>query len=196
MGSETGRCHRTLKLHRHAVDIGNCIYYNCCSVAQSCLTLCDPMDFSLPGFPVLHHLLEIAKTHVHWLSDVIQSSLPLLSPSRAFNFSGIRVFSNESTFHIRWPKYWASALASVLPMNIQDWFPLGLTGLISLKPKGHSRVLPQYHSSKASILQHSAFFMVLLYIHTWLQEKNIALTRWTFVSKVISLLFNTLSRFV
>ena len=65
MGSETGRCHRTLKLHRHAVDIGNCIYYNCCSVAQSCLTLCDPMDFSLPGFPVLHHLLEIAKTHVH-----------------------------------------------------------------------------------------------------------------------------------
>ena len=155
------------------------------------------MDCSTPGFPVHHQPLEFAQTHVHWVHDAIQLPHPLPFPSPpAFKFPSIRVFSNKSVLCFRWPKYWASALASVLPMNIQDWFPLGLTGLISLKPKGHSRVLPQYHSSKASILQHSAFFMVLLYIHTWLQEKNIALTRWTFVSKVISLLFNTLSRFV
>ena len=92
MGSETGRCHRILKLRGHAVDTGNCIYYNCCSVAQSCLTLCDPMDFSLPGFPVLHHLLEIAQTHVHWvrrLHPTISSSvIPFSSCLQSFPASG------------------------------------------------------------------------------------------------------------
>ena len=79
----------------------------CCSVAQSCLTLCDPMDCSMPGFPVLHHLLDRAQTHVHWVSDAIHLILCcrlLLPPSI---FPSIRVFSNESALHIRWPKYWS-----------------------------------------------------------------------------------------
>ena len=107
MGSGIGRCHRTLKLHGHAVDIDNCIFYHCCSVAQSCLTLCDPMDCSLPSFPVLHHLLGIAQSHVHWVSDAIEPSRPLLSPSPlAFSlFQHQGFFSDESALHIRWPKY-------------------------------------------------------------------------------------------
>ena len=89
----------------------------------------------------------------------------------------------------------ASALASVLPINIQGWFPLGLTGLISLQPKGFSTVL-QHHISKALILWHSAFFMVQL-SHPYLTTgKTITLTIWTFVGKMVSLLFNMLSRFV
>ena len=89
----------------------------------------------------------------------------------------------------------ALAWASVLPMNIQDWFPLGLTGLISLQSKGHSKSHLQHHNSKASILQHSAFFMIQ-FSHLYMTTgKTIALTIWIFVSKVTSLLFNTLSRF-
>ena len=102
-------------------------YLICCrSVAQLCLALCSPMDCSTPGFPVLHHLLELAQTHVHWVSDAIQPSHPLSSPSPpASIFSSIRVFSNESVLPIRWPSTGISASASVFPMNIQDWFPLG-----------------------------------------------------------------------
>ena len=77
-------------------------------------------------------------------------------------FPSMRIFSNESALHIRWSKYWASASASVLPMNIQDWFPLGWTGWIALQSKGLSSLL-QHHSSKTSILSHSAFFMVQLW---------------------------------
>ena len=98
------------------------------SVTQSCPTLCDPMDYSTLGFPVHHQLLELTQTHVHWVGDAIQPSHPLLLPSI---FPSIRVSSNESVLCIRWPSIGASALASVLPMNVQDWFPLGLTGLIS-----------------------------------------------------------------
>ena len=72
----------------------------CCSVAKLCPTLCDPMDCSTPGFPVLHHLLEIAQTHVHWVSDAIQTSHPLSSSSPYSNFPSIRVFSNESAICI------------------------------------------------------------------------------------------------
>ena len=90
----------------------------------------------------------------------------------------------------------ASASASVLPMNIQDWFPLGWTGWISLQSKGLSRVFSNHHNSKASILQCSAFFIAQL-LHPYMNTgKNKALTRWTFVSKVTSLLFNTVSRLV
>ena len=88
------------------------LYYSqchCCSVAQSCLTVCDPMDCSTPGFPVHHQLPEFTQTHVHRVGDAIQPphhlSCLLLSPSI---FPSIRVFSNESVFHIRWPKYWSS----------------------------------------------------------------------------------------
>ena len=102
------------------------------SVAQSCPTLCNPMDYSTPGFPVLHYLPELAQTHVHWLNQwchpTFSSCHPLLLlPSI---FPSIRVFSNESVLCIRWPKYWSFSI--IPPMNIQGWFPLGWTGLISL----------------------------------------------------------------
>ena len=89
-----------------------------------------------------------------------------------------------------------SASASVLPMNIQGWFPIGLTSWISLQSKGLSRIFSQHHSSKASILQCSAFFIVQLSYPYVATGKTIALTRWTFVGKVMSLLFNMLSRLV
>ena len=111
-------------------------------------------------------------------------------------FPSIRVFSSESALHIRWPKYWSFSFSSVLPMNIQDWFPLGLTVLISLQSKGLSRVF-----SSTTIQKHRFFSAQLSlwsnsHIHTRLLEKTIALTRWTFVGKVMSLLFNVLSRLV
>ena len=109
-------------------------------------------------------------------------------------FPSIRVFSSESVLRIRWPSIGVSTSASVLPMNIQDWFPLGLTGWISLQSKGLSRVFSNCNS-KASILQRSAFFMVQL-SHPHTTGKTIALTRWTFAGKVMSLLFNMLSRLV
>ena len=113
------------------------------SVTQSHPTLCDPMDSSMPGFPgMFHHQLpEVVQTHALWVSDAIQPShhlsCPLLLPSI---FSSIRVFSNES-FTLYGQSIRASASVSVLPMNIQDWFPLWLTGLISLQSKGLSRVI-------------------------------------------------------
>ena len=109
-------------------------------------------------------------------------------------FPNIRAISHESALCIRWPNYWSSAPA--LPMNIQGLFPLGWTGWISLQSKGLSKSLLQHHSSKASILQHSAFFMVQLSQPYMTTRKTIALTRQTFVSKVMSLLLSTLSRFV
>ena len=110
------------------------------SVIQSCSTLCNPMNCSLPGFPVLHHLPEFTQTCVHQVDDVVKSSHPLSSPSPAFNLSqhqGLfqRVNSASAGQNIR-----ASASSSVLPVHIQDSFPLGLTGLISLLSKGLSRV--------------------------------------------------------
>ena len=105
------------------------------SVAQSCPTLCDPMNYSMPGLPVRHQFPEFTQTHVHPVSDAIQpshplSSLLLLPPIP----SSIRVFSNESTLRMRWPKYWS------FPKNTQDWSPLEWTGWISLQYKGLSRV--------------------------------------------------------
>ena len=103
-------------------------------VAQSCPTLCDPMDCSTPGFPVFHCLLELAQTHVHWVSDAIQSSCPLLSPSLLpIVFPSIRIFCSESLLCIMWPKYWRFSF-HISP--IQGWFLLRSTGLISLLSKG------------------------------------------------------------
>ena len=123
------------------------------SVALLCLTLCDPMNCSMPGFPVRHQPMELTQTHVHWVGDAIQHFIlcrPLLLLLSIF--PSIRVFSNESVLRIRWPKYGASASALVLPMNIQDWFLLGLTGLISLQPKGLSRVF-----SNTTVQKHQFF---------------------------------------
>ena len=127
------------------------------SVTQSCPTLCVPMDCSMPGLPDhhQHHLqhLEFTQTHVHWVDDAIQPSHPLSSLLLLpLIFPRIRVFSNESTLLIRWPKYWVSASASVLPMNTQDWSPLGWTGWISLQSKGLSRVF-----SNTTVQKHQVF---------------------------------------
>ena len=150
---------------------------NYCSVPKSCPTLCDPMNCSSPGFPVLHYHPEFVQTHVHWVSNAIQPPHPLSSPSPlALNLS-----QHQSLFQQVFSK--ASASASVLPMNIQGWLPLGLTGFDLPAVQGIFKSLLQHHSSKASILHCSAFFMVQLshpFITIW---KTLALTIWTFVSK-------------
>jgi len=172
----------------------------CCSVTQSCLTLCSPMDCSTPGYPVLHYLLELAETHVLWVSDailvewhLILSCPHLLLPSA---FSQHPIFSSESILRIRWPKYWNFSFG-ISPSNEysglisfrMDWLDL-------LAVQGTLKSLLQHHSSKASILRCSAFFMVQLSDPYTTARKAIALTIQTFVRKVTSLLFNMLSRFV
>ena len=150
----------------------------------------------VPGLPVHHQLLEFTQTHVHRVDDAIQPSHPLSSPSPpAFNFPSIRVFSSESALHMRWPKYWSFSF-SISPLNTQDWSPLGWIGWISLQSKELSRVFSQHHDSKASILLRSAFFTVQLSCPYMTTGKTIVLTRWTFVGKVMALLFNMLSRLV
>ena len=116
---------------------------------QSCPTLCDPTDCSTPGFPFLHHLQELAQTHVHWVSDAIQSSHHplLLLPSI---FSSIRVFSRESVLTSGVQNIGVSASASVLPINILGWLPLGLPGMISFNLRDSQEYSP-HHSWKASI---------------------------------------------
>ena len=163
------------------------------SITQSCPILCDPMNCSTPGLPVHHQLPEFTQTHVHWIGDAIQPSHPLSSPSPpALNLPSITVFSNESVLRIRWPKsIGVSGSASALPMNIQDWFPLGWTGWISLLSKGLSHLL-QHHSLKASFLRWSAVFRV----HYMTNGKTIGLTIWTFAGKLMSVFFNMLYRFV
>ena len=157
------------------------------------------MDWSKPAFPILHHLLDLAQTLVHWVGDSIQPSHPLSSHSSSFNisqpsiFPSIRVFSNELVLCIRWPKTGVSASASVLPMNIQDWFPLGLTDLISLQFKGLSRVFSDTTAQKYQSFLARSFLWSNSLMTT---GKVIALTIWTFVDEVMSLLFNMLPRFI
>ena len=137
------------------------------------------MDCSMPGFPVLHCLLEFAQTHVHRVGDVIQPSHPPSSPSSALNLS--QSFLMSCLFASGGQIIGALASASVLPMDIQDCFPLGWTGWISLQSKGLLKSLLQHHSSKASILWHAAFFIVQLSHPYMTTGKTIALTRWAFV---------------
>ena len=137
--------------------------YQFSSVTQSCPTLCDPMDYSIPGLPVHNQLPEFTQTYVHLVGDAIQTSHPLsfllLLPSV---FSSIRVYSNESALCIRWPKYWSFSF-SISPSNEHsgpisfrmDWLDL-------LAVQGTLKSLLQHHSSKVSILWHSAFFIVQL----------------------------------
>ena len=121
------------------------------------------MDCSTWGFPVHHQLPELAQVLVHQVGDAIQPSHPLLSPSPVFNLSQHwGLFQMSQFFASGGQSIGASASASVLPMNIQGWFPLRLTGWISLQSKGTRESLLQHHSSKASILQCSAFFTVQL----------------------------------
>ena len=145
-------------------------------------------------FPVHHQLLELAQVHVHWVGAVIQSSHPLSSPSPpAFS---IRVFSNQSVLHIRWPKYWSFSF-SISPSNEysglicfrMDWLDL-------LAVQGTPKSFLQHHSSKASIFQHSVFIIVQLSHPYMTTGKTLALTRWTFVGTGMSLLYNMLSMLV
>ena len=155
----------------------------CCSVAQSCPTLCNPMDCSRPGFPVYHHLPEFAQTHVHWVGDAIQPSHPLSSLLPPSIFPSIRVFSKESVLHIRWPKNWSFSF-SLSPSNEYsgfisfriDWFDL-------LAVQGTLESLLQHHSSKVLILLPSAFFMVQLSHPYMTTRKTIALTIQTLSAK-------------
>ena len=138
------------------------------SVTQSCPILCNPMDCSTPGFPVHHQLPELGQTHVHRVGDAIQPSHPLSSPSI---FPGIRVFPMSQFFPSGGQSIGVSALASALPMNIQCWFPLGLTDWMFLQSKGLSRVF-----SNTTVQKHQFFGTQLSlrsysHIHIWLLEK-------------------------
>ena len=118
------------------------------SVAQSCLTLCYPLNLSTPGLPVHHQLLEFTQTQVHRVGDAIQPSHPLLSPSPPVPIpSSISVFSNESTLRMRWPKYWSFSFSIIPSQEIpglifrMDWLDL-------LAVQGTLKSLPQHHTSK------------------------------------------------
>ena len=128
------------------------------SLTQSRLTLCNSMDCSMPSLPVHHQLLEPTQTHVHWISDGIQPSLPLSSPSPStFNLSLIRVFSNESGLSIRGPKYWSFSFSITLSNEYSGMNSFRMDWLDLLAVQGTLKNLLQYHSSKASILPTFAF---------------------------------------
>ena len=167
------------------------------SVTQSCPTVCNPMNCSMPGLPVQHQLPESTQTHVHWVDDASNHLILcyplLLLPSI---FSSIRVFSNESALYIRWPKYWSFSF-SISPSNEHPGLiSFRMDGLDLLTVQGTLKSLLQHHSSKASILRHSASFTVQLSHPYMTTGKTIALTRCTFVNEVMFLLFNMLSRLV
>ena len=155
------------------------------------------MNHSMPGLPAHHQLPEFTQTHVHRVDDAIQPSHPLSSPSHPAPIPpSIRVFSNESTLHMRWPKYWSFSF-SISPSNkYPGLISFRMHWLDILAVQGTLKSLLQHHSSKASILQLSAFFTVQLSHPYMTTGKTIALTRQTFVDKVISLLFNMISRLV
>ena len=147
------------------------------------------MDCSTPGLSVPHHLPKFAQVHVHYISDAIQPSSDALFSFCPQSFPASGTFPLSQLFGLDDQNTGVSALASVLPTRIQGWFPLILTGLISLLSKG----LLQHHVPKASILRHSAFFMVQFSQAYMTIGKTIALAIWTFVGRVTSLLFNILS---
>ena len=166
------------------------------SVTQSSSTLCDPMDCRAPGLLVHPQLLEFTQIPVHWVSEPSNHLIlchPLILPSI---FPSIRVFSNESALCIRWPKYWSFSF-SMSPSNEHPGlisFRMEWLDLIAVQEALKS--LLQYHSSKASVLRHSAFYIVQLPCPYMTTGKTIAWTRRTIIDKVMSLLFNMLFRFV
>ena len=163
-------------------------------VVQSCLTL-QPYGLQHDR---LHQLPELAQTHVHQVGDghptISTSVVPFSSCLQSFPASGS--FPMSQFFTSGGQRIGASVSASVLPINIQDWFLLGLTGLVSLQSQTTLQCHLQHHSSKVSILQCSAFFIVQLSHSHMTTGKTISWTIWTFVGKVISLFFNLLSRLV
>ena len=165
--------------------------YCCCSLAKSCLTLYNPMNCSTPELPFFWSLLILMSIESEMPSNHFILCHPLLLP---LIFPSIRIICNESAFHIRWPKYWSFSFR-ISPSNKYsglisfriDWFDL-------LAVQGTLKSLLQHRSLKASSLWCLGFFMIL---HSYMTtRKTITLTIRTFVSKVMSLLFNTLSKFV
>ena len=155
------------------------------------------MNYSTPGLPVHHQFLEFTQTRVHPVSDAIQpshsrSSLLLLPPVPP----SIKVFSNESTLRMRWPKYWSFSFSIIPSKGISGLMSFRMDWLALLAVQGTLKSLLQHYSSKASILQRSAFFTVQLSHPYMTTGKTIALTRRTLVGKVMSLLLNVLSRLV
>ena len=137
-----------------------CIQFS--SIAQSCPTLCDPMNHSMPGLPVHHQIPEFTQTHVHWVGEAIQPSQSL-PESGSFPMSQLFAWGGQSPG--------VSALASVLPMNTQDWSPLGWTGWTSLQSKGLPRVLSNTTAQKHQFFGAQLSSQSNSHIHTWPQEK-------------------------
>ena len=155
------------------------------SVAQPCLTLCDLMGCSTPGLSVQHQLLEFTHTHVYWVGDAIQPSHPLLSPSLAFNLAhhqGLFQVSG-SVFSIRWPKYWRVSFSMSPSNDASKTISFRMDWLDLLAVQGTLKSLLQHHSSKASILLCSAFFMVQLSPPCMTTGKVIPLTIQTLLAK-------------
>ena len=153
------------------------------------------MNCSTPSLPVHHQLPESTETHVHWVGGAIQLSHPLSSPSPpALNLSQHQVFSNEAALRIRWPKYWSFSFNISPSIEHPGLISFRMDWLNLLGVQGTLKSLLQHHSSKASILWRSASFIVQLSHPYMTIGKTLALTRWTFVGKVMSLLFNMLSR--
>ena len=160
------------------------------SVAQLCPTLCDLMNCSTPGLPVHHQLPEFTQTHIHRVGDAIQPSHSLSSPSPPAPIPpSIRVFSNESTLCMRWPKYWSFSFSIIPSKEIPGLISFRMDWLDLLAVQRTLKSHLQHHSSKASILWCSAFFTVQLSHPYMTTGKTIGLTRQTFFGKVMSLLF-------
>ena len=154
------------------------------------------MNLSTPGLPVHHQCPECTQTHVHRVSDTIQPSHPLSSLLLPPILPSTRVFSNESTLHMRWPKYWSFSFSIIPSKEIPRLISFRMGWLDLLAVQGTLKSLFQHHNSKVSILQPSAFFTVQLSHPYTTTGKTIALTSRTFVGKVMSLLLNMLSRLV
>ena len=155
------------------------------------------MNRSTPGLPVRHQLPEFSQTHVHRVSDasshlILCRPLLLLPPIPP----SMRDFSNESTLHMRWPKYWSFSFSIIPSKEIRGLISFRMDWLDLLAVQGTLKSLLQHHNSKASLLRRSAFFTVQLSHPYMTTGKTIALTRWTLGCKVMSLLFNMPSRLV
>ena len=162
-----------LNIYGIKVTLRCCVLKTCCSITKLCLTLFNPMDYSMPDFPALHHLPEFTQTHVHRVRDAIQPSHPLLSPfsSCPQSLPASESFPMSQLFTSGGQSIGISASTSVLPLNTQDWSPLGWTGWISLQSKGLSRVF-----SNTTVQKHQFFGAQLSSqsnsnIHTWPLEK-------------------------
>ena len=172
--------------------------FSCCSVTQSCLTLCNSMNCSMPGFLVLYHLLELVQTHIHWVSDAIQPSRPLLSPSPpTFNLQKHQnlvqwVSSSKQGPKVSELQFQHQSFQWIFRIDfLYDWL---VWPPCSPRDSQESSWTPQFKSINSLAL--SFVYSPILTIHRWLLENIIALSRWTFVGTVMSLLFNMLSGLV